>query len=168
MAKDTCQVGNKRLDTVFNFPGVQNPVAVIGLSCRLPGCNNSPTALWEFLKRGECARTEPPESRFNLKGHNDASKKPKTMRAPGGMFLENIDPRDIDAQFFSLSQVYVETVEWKTASSSSSQIRIIYLHAQRTNRLNVSGKQYPWILSSVSFLKSCTRDLRMLASVSKN
>ena len=131
MAKDTCQLGKKRSDTVFDSPGAQDPVAVIGLSCRLPGRNNSPTALWEFLKRGECARTEPPESRFNLKGHNDASKKPNTMRTPGGMFLENIDPRDIDAQFFRLSQVYVETVKWKMASFSSSQIRIVYPHARR-------------------------------------
>ena len=26
------------------------------------------------------------------------------MRSPGGMFLEDIDPRDIDAQFFRLSR----------------------------------------------------------------
>lgn len=26
------------------------------------------------------------------------------MRSPGGMFLEDIDPRDIDAQFFKLSR----------------------------------------------------------------
>ena len=27
------------------------------------------------------------------------------MASPGGMFLENIDPRDIDAQFFKLSKM---------------------------------------------------------------
>ena len=26
------------------------------------------------------------------------------MRSPGGMFLENVDPQDFDAQFFAVSQ----------------------------------------------------------------
>jgi acyl transferase domain-containing protein len=83
----------------------QDPVAVIGLACRLPGNCNSPTALWEFLEQGGVARNEAPESRFNLRAHHDGSRKPKTMRSPGGMFLEDIDPEDFDAQFFGVSHV---------------------------------------------------------------
>lgn len=81
----------------------QVPVAIIGLACRLPGNSNSPSAFWDFLLRGGCAKNEPPSSRFNLKGHSDGSMKPGTMRSPGGMFLENIDPKDVDARFFALS-----------------------------------------------------------------
>src|SRR5271169_3909151 len=84
---------------------LQEPIAVVGLACRLPGDSNSPTALWEFLKRGGIAHNEAPESRFNLKGHHDGSRKPKTMRSPGGMFCESIDPKDFDAQFFNVSYV---------------------------------------------------------------
>lgn len=80
------------------------PLAVVGMACRLPGDSNSPTALWKFLMLGGIARNEPPASRFQLKGHEDGSKRPKTMRSPGGMFLENIHPADIDAQFFGLSK----------------------------------------------------------------
>ena len=83
---------------------VQDPVAVVGLACRLPGNSNSPTALWDFLLNGGCAENEPPSSRFNLKGHSDGSMKPGTMRSPGGMFLESIDPKDVDARFFALSR----------------------------------------------------------------
>ena len=83
---------------------VQEPVAVIGMACRLPGDSNSPAALWNFLERGGIADNEAPESRFNLKSHHDGSKKPKTMRSPGGMFLENINPRVFDAQFFGISR----------------------------------------------------------------
>ena len=83
---------------------VQDPVAVVGMACRLPGDSNSPHALWEFLERGGCAHNEVPESRFNLRGHHDGSKRPKTMRSPGGMFLENIDPQEFDAQFFEISR----------------------------------------------------------------
>ena len=83
---------------------VQEPVAVIGMACRLPGDSNSPAALWNFLERGGSADNEAPESRFNLRTHHDGSKKPKTMRSPGGMFLEKINPRAFDAQFFGISR----------------------------------------------------------------
>ncbi|GLA87701.1 type I Iterative Polyketide synthase (PKS) [Aspergillus tubingensis] len=82
----------------------QQPLAVVGMACRLPGNSNSPTALWRFLEQGGIASTEPPASRFNLHGHEDGTKRIRTMRSPGGMFLENIDPADIDAQFFGLSR----------------------------------------------------------------
>jgi acyl transferase domain-containing protein len=84
---------------------LQEPIAIIGLACRLPGNCNSPTAFWDFLDRGGVAHNEAPESRFNLKNHHDDYKKPKTMRSPGGMFLENIDPQTFDAQFFGISGV---------------------------------------------------------------
>lgn len=84
---------------------VQEPIAVIGMGCRLPGDSNSPHALWEFLERGGVANNEAPNSRFDLKTHHDGSKKPKTMRSPGGMFLESIDPRDFDAGFFEVPRL---------------------------------------------------------------
>ena len=82
----------------------QEPVAVVGMACRLPGDSNSPAALWNFLERGGSADNEAPETRFNLRNHHDGSKKPKTMRSPGGMFLEKINPRVFDAQFFGISR----------------------------------------------------------------
>lgn len=83
---------------------VQEPVAIIGMACRLPGENNSPRALWEFLKRGGIASNDVPANRFNLKGHYDGSCKPGTMRPPGGMFLESVDLADFDAPFFETSR----------------------------------------------------------------
>ncbi|KAJ5238512.1 polyketide synthase [Penicillium chermesinum] len=81
----------------------QEPIAVVGMACRLPGHSNSPKELWDFLERGGIAANEAPESRFNLKAHHDGSKKPKTMRSPGGMFIEDIDPKVFDAGFFGIS-----------------------------------------------------------------
>jgi acyl transferase domain-containing protein len=82
----------------------QDPIAVIGFANRLPGNSNNPTKLWEFLERGGVAQNDPPESRFSLKGHFDASGKPHTLRTPGAMFLENVDPADFDAPFFNISK----------------------------------------------------------------
>lgn len=83
---------------------VQEPVAIIGMACRLPGENNSPRALWEFLERGGIASNDVPKNRFSLKGHYDGSRKTGTMRPPGGMFLENVDLADFDAPFFEISR----------------------------------------------------------------
>ena len=92
-------------ETPQSYPYVSEDIAVVGVACRLPGNCNSPKALWDFLLRGGVAQNGPPETRFNLDRHYDGSRKPNTMRSPGGMFLENVDPRDIDAQFFGLSRV---------------------------------------------------------------
>ncbi|KAI0538967.1 hypothetical protein GGR58DRAFT_525418 [Xylaria digitata] len=80
----------------------QNPIAIIGLACRLPGNCNSPEEFWRFLLNGEIADTNPPASRFSLKGHYDGTQRIWTMRSPGGMFIQ-ADPQDIDAGFFGLS-----------------------------------------------------------------
>lgn len=81
----------------------QEPVAIVGLACRLPGGNNSPAKLWEFLERGGVAPNNVPESRFKFETHYDGSLKPGTMRPPGGMFLDYVDPTDFDASFFEIS-----------------------------------------------------------------
>lgn len=82
----------------------QTPIAVIGMSCRLPGDSNSPESFWRMLLDGRVADTTPPETRFGLDGHFDGTRRPFTMRSPGGMFT-SADPRDIDAAFFGLSHV---------------------------------------------------------------
>ncbi|KAI0972015.1 hypothetical protein F4678DRAFT_460844 [Xylaria arbuscula] len=80
----------------------QEPMAIIGLGCRLPGGNTSPQKLWDFLERGDVASRDVPKTRFRLEGHYDGSLKPKTLRQPGGMFLDNTDLADFDARFFEV------------------------------------------------------------------
>ncbi|KAM5343618.1 hypothetical protein ACJ41O_012155 [Fusarium nematophilum] len=80
----------------------QEPMAIVGFACRLPGGNNTPQKLWDFLERGEVASSAVPKTRFNFEGHFDGSLKPKTMRQPGGMFLSDVDPADFDAGFFEV------------------------------------------------------------------
>ncbi|KAK6063593.1 beta-ketoacyl synthase domain-containing protein [Seiridium cupressi] len=82
--------------------GSREPIAIVGLACRLPGGNYSTHKFWEFLKRGDIAYNKVPESRFNHAAHYDGSLKPRTMRQPGGMFLKDIDLADFDATFFEL------------------------------------------------------------------
>ncbi|KAK4184568.1 hypothetical protein QBC35DRAFT_48282 [Podospora australis] len=89
-------------------PGPE-PIAIIGLACRLPGGNTSPSKLWDFLSEGKVAPNTVPPSRFSFPGHYapGGSRKPGTMRSPGGIFLSDtgedpFDPADFDASFFEL------------------------------------------------------------------
>lgn len=83
---------------------VQEPIAVVGMSCRLPGHCTNVDKLWSFISSGGVAQTDVPETRWRLDGHHDGSAKPHTIRTPGGMFLEDIDLHAVDAQFFNLSR----------------------------------------------------------------
>ncbi|KAI1799346.1 hypothetical protein F4811DRAFT_557890 [Daldinia bambusicola] len=83
-------------------PYAQEPMAIVGFGCRLPGGNTSPQNLWDFLERADIASRAVPRSRFNLEGHYDGSLKSKTLRQPGGMFLENNDLAGFDARFFEV------------------------------------------------------------------
>jgi acyl transferase domain-containing protein len=73
------------------------------MACRLPGHSTTPGKFWDFLERGGIATNESPPTRFNLSAHRDGSKKPKTMRTPGSMFVEEVYPRDFNAGFFGIS-----------------------------------------------------------------
>lgn len=82
----------------------QEPLAIVGLACRLPGGNSSPGKLWDFLEEGKIASNAVPSSRFNFAGHWDGSRKPGTMRPAGGMFLseQDVDLANFDAAFFEM------------------------------------------------------------------
>jgi acyl transferase domain-containing protein len=82
----------------------QEPVAVVGIACRLPGQCDSPRKLWEFLEAGGVAPSTVPDNRFHINGHYDGSQKPGTMRPPGGYFLEDVDLAKFDAPFFQISK----------------------------------------------------------------
>lgn len=103
--KETSQLqADSQSSHATSQPYVQEPIAVIGMSCRLPGQSNSPSSLWDFLERGGIANNATPSTRFNLDKHHVGSPKPNTMRSPGGMYLETIDPQEFDAPFFNISR----------------------------------------------------------------
>ncbi|KAJ5947430.1 hypothetical protein N7466_000445 [Penicillium verhagenii] len=97
--------GNDFLNQSPRTNTTQVPIAVVGMACRLPGHSNSPKALWDFLERGGIAENRPPASRFNLDAHFDKHRRPRTMKSPGGMFMEDVDPEVFDGGFFNMSPV---------------------------------------------------------------
>ena len=55
------------------------PIAVIGLSCRLPGDAVNPQKLWELLENGGSAWSPFPKDRFNDAGFLSEDHRPGTV-----------------------------------------------------------------------------------------
>ncbi|GAA1770519.1 type I polyketide synthase [Nonomuraea bangladeshensis] len=80
---------------------VSEPIAVIGMACRLPGAR-SPQELWELLRRGENMITEVPPDRFPVEEvyHPVPGTSGKLSSRYGG-FVTGVD--QFDAEFFGIS-----------------------------------------------------------------
>ena len=62
------------------------PIAVVGMSCRLPGSASNTQKLWDLLTQGRSAWSPTPKDRFNQQGFHDTQSssagdiKPGTVR----------------------------------------------------------------------------------------
>jgi acyl transferase domain-containing protein/acyl carrier protein len=78
------------------------PIALIGMGCRLPGGVGSPEAFWKLLCDGVDPITEVPESRWNLRSifDSDRGRRGRSYTRSGG-FIDGFD--EFDASFFGIS-----------------------------------------------------------------
>lgn len=84
---------------------VDEPIAIIGMSCRFPGGIDSPESLWETVREGKDAIGDFPTDRgWNLEhllGGGEVSGAHGTTYSAGGGFL--YDAAEFDAAFFNMS-----------------------------------------------------------------
>lgn len=87
------------------------PIAIIGSSCRFAGGASSPSKLWDLLRDPKDLSKPPPETRFNLEGfyHPNAEQHGNT-NVHGAYFLEE-DPRCFDTGFFNISPKEAEAID---------------------------------------------------------
>ena len=78
------------------------PIAIVGIGCRLPGGANDPESFWDLLRNGVDAIREIPADRWRLEEHfdPDPSQPGKTYSKWGG-FMDQID--QFDPEFFGIS-----------------------------------------------------------------
>ena len=149
--------------TLSNF--VQEPVAITGVSCRLPGNITGPRTLWNFLQNGGVAGTDVPASRFDLKEHHDGSKKPGTMRPPGGMFLEHVELDSFDAPFFQISRAEAVSMD----PNQRQLLEVIYegLENAGVSLSSIDGAQVGCFIGSYASGKQCKgiQDLLLIVKI---
>ncbi|TGO86108.1 hypothetical protein BPOR_0334g00020 [Botrytis porri] len=82
-----------------------DPIALVGMSCRLPGGASDTSKLWDLLVNGRSGLSEIPKSRFNIDAfYHPESNKTGTINAKGGYFLEH-DVRLFDNAFFGINNL---------------------------------------------------------------
>lgn len=113
----TCgTVGNDYPPEESHAPKVssQEPIAICGMSVRLPGGLHSPQQLWDFLIAKGDARGPVPKSRYDASAYCSDSEMPKpgSIKTEYGYFLDDsIDLASIDTSFFSMAKVDVERMD---------------------------------------------------------
>ena len=87
------------------YPGARSdrpqrePLAVIGIGCRLPGGIDSPAAFWDALLRGFDGIRDVPEDRWrHSRFHDTNPEKTGCIRNAKGGFMDGVDL--FDAEFF--------------------------------------------------------------------
>jgi len=78
------------------------PIAIIGMGCRVPGGARDPEAFWSLLKNGVDAITEIPQSRWDVDAcWSPDPDEPGKMYTRYGGFLDDID--EFDPHFFGIA-----------------------------------------------------------------
>ncbi|MCG8475006.1 MAG: SDR family NAD(P)-dependent oxidoreductase [Cytophagales bacterium] len=79
----------------------KEPIAIVGIGCRLPGNIKGPQSYWEALKNGVDGIREVPADRWSVEDYYDPNpNKAGKMKTKKGGFLDSID--QFDAEFFKL------------------------------------------------------------------
>jgi amino acid adenylation domain-containing protein/thioester reductase-like protein len=100
LANDSQPAKNSTPTPQPTFSNINEPIAIIGLSCRFPQAD-SPRAFWELLRNGVDAITEVPSDRWDVDAfHADEPARGKILTRFGG-FLDNVDL--FDPAFFGIS-----------------------------------------------------------------
>ncbi|MDE3069830.1 MAG: SDR family NAD(P)-dependent oxidoreductase, partial [Acidobacteriota bacterium] len=92
-------------------PAIEDPIAIVGASCRFPGGVDSPESLWALIGRGGDAISQFPRDRgWDIERLFDADpERPGTSRAREGGFLQ--DAADFDAGFFGISPHQADAID---------------------------------------------------------
>ncbi|KAL2825065.1 hypothetical protein BDW59DRAFT_162011 [Aspergillus cavernicola] len=92
-------------------PGSLEPIAIIGMGCRLSGSATDVSGLWDMLKDGRSGWTPGPGKRFNMKAFQEPTgTRSGTTNACGGHFIRE-DIGAFDATFFGVNPVEAQAMD---------------------------------------------------------
>ncbi|KAI1372121.1 beta-ketoacyl synthase domain-containing protein [Hypoxylon crocopeplum] len=85
-------------------------LAVVGMSCRLPGGADNAELFWELMVNRRDVHSKIPADRFDLEAHYDPSgKTPNAVETQFGSFIN--EPGLFDASFFNMSPLEAEQTD---------------------------------------------------------
>ena len=85
----------------------QEPIAIVGSACRLPGGVDSPSRLWEELVQPRDLQKDVSHTRFPLERFGEG----RTSKMPRTAYLLDEDPAAFDAPFFAISPAEAEGMD---------------------------------------------------------
>ncbi|KAM0323352.1 hypothetical protein ACHAQA_008945 [Verticillium albo-atrum] len=99
------------MDQHTHHRGENEPIAVVGSSCRFPGSLNTPSKLWEFLKDPTDLLTKIPKERFNADAfyHPDGMHHGTTNVTESYLLREDV--RLFDANFFNIKPIEAHSID---------------------------------------------------------
>ncbi|WP_197417778.1 polyketide synthase, partial [Mycobacterium sp. GA-2829] len=84
--------------------GETEPIAVVGMGCRLPGGASDPDRFWDLLREGRSGIVRVPSQRWDADEYYSADiSEPGTICTREGGFLTGWEPDEFDAEFFGIS-----------------------------------------------------------------
>lgn len=97
------------MEWIFESPGDASPlrqedskIAIVGMSCRMPGESNDLESFWDLLREGRDVHQRVPVDRYDVESHTDPSGVTRnTSLTPFGCFIDQ--PGLFDAGFFEMS-----------------------------------------------------------------
>ena len=85
-----------------NREPINSKIAIIGMSCRMPGGATDTEKFWQLLEQGLDVHRKVPADRFDVDCHYDPTgKRMNTSMTPYGCFID--EPGLFDAPFFNMS-----------------------------------------------------------------
>ncbi|KAB2571603.1 Highly reducing polyketide synthase easB [Lasiodiplodia theobromae] len=85
--------------------GEDDPVCIVGMSCRLPGGVRSPSDLWDLLVQKKTGKCRVPKERFNIDAfYHPESERAGSIDCDGGYFIQE-DVRQFENTFFGLNNL---------------------------------------------------------------
>ncbi|KAL2441685.1 Highly reducing polyketide synthase gloL [Exophiala dermatitidis] len=88
------------------------PIAIVGMSMRLPGGIHTEEAFWDLLVNKKTTRGPIPPSRYNSDGFYTKAGRPGSINVRHGHFLAEEDGIDLlDTSFFNISKAEVEKLD---------------------------------------------------------
>ncbi len=98
------------MDSEYAATSLSEPIAIIGMGCRLPGKTNSPEAFWKLMLDGVDAVGEVPVDRWDIGSYYHPNPaQPGKMYTRQGAFLEQVD--QFEPEFFGISPREAERMD---------------------------------------------------------